>query len=56
MIDIYSYVTDIYGAAIKMFTSEDDSLLEEIDYLESMIDNKQIEYQEGHVRRMSMGR
>lgn len=56
MIDIYTYVTDIYDAAIKMFATEDASLLEEIDYLEGMIDSKQIEYQEGHVRRMSMGR
>ena len=36
MIDIYAYVTDIYGAAIKMFTTEDASLLEEIDYLENI--------------------
>lgn len=56
MIDIFAYVTNIYDAAIKMFTTEDESLLEEIDYLENMIDDKQIEYQEGHVRRMSMGK
>ena len=56
MIDIFAYVTNIYDAAIKMFTTEDASLLEEIDYLENMIDDKQIEYQEGHVRRMSMGK
>ena len=56
MIDIFSYVTDMYDAAIKMFTTEDASLLEKIDYLENMIDDKQIEYQEGHVRRMSMGK
>jgi phosphate:Na+ symporter len=39
-----------------MFATSDQSLLGEIDYMESMIDQKQIEYQEGHVRRMSMGR
>ncbi len=56
MIDIFAYVTNIYDAAIKMFATSDQSLLGEIDYMESMIDQKQIEYQEGHVRRMSMGR
>ena len=56
MIDIFADVTNIYDAAIKMFTTEDESLLKKIDELENMIDDKQIEYQEGHVRRMSMGK
>ena len=55
MRDIFSNVTDIYETAIKMFVTEDKNLLAEIDYLEDLIDRKQIEYQEGHVRRMSKG-
>ena len=49
-------VVDIYDKSIEMFVTENPENLSEITYLEDNIDRKQIDYQEGHVRRMSMGR
>ena len=54
--DVLMYVLDIYDKSIEMFVTDDQSNLGEITYLEDNIDRKQIDYQEGHVRRMSMGR
>ncbi len=54
--DVFMDVLDIYDKSIEMFVTDDQSNLGEITYLEDNIDRKQIDYQEGHVRRMSMGR
>lgn len=54
MTDIFMNVLDIYDKSIQMFATGDNANLDEIMYLEDCIDRKQIEYQEGHVRRMSM--
>ena len=54
--DVFMDVLDIYDKSIEMFVTDDQSNLGEITYREDNIDRKQIDYQEGHVRRMSMGR
>ena len=54
--DVFMDVLDIYDKSIEMFVTDDQSNLGEITYLEDNIDRKLIDYQEGHVRRMSMGR
>lgn len=54
--DVFMDVLDIYDKSIEMFVTQDQGNLGEIQYLEDNIDRKQIDYQEGHVRRMSMGR
>jgi phosphate:Na+ symporter len=51
--DMYNKVIEIYDKAVQIFTTMDKTCFDEINRLEDMIDQMQIECQEGHVRRMS---
>ena len=53
---MYDKVIEIYDKAVKIFATMDKSCFDEINVLEDTIDQMQIDYQEGHVKRMAEGK
>lgn len=54
--NMYNKVVEIYDKAINIFTTMDKTGFDEINKLEDTIDQMQIDYQEGHVKRMANGK
>lgn len=53
---MYNKVIEIYDKAVEIFATMDTSCFEEVNALEDTIDQMQIDYQEGHVKRMADGK
>lgn len=51
--EMYHKVIEIYDKSVYIFTTMDKNCFEDINRLEDMIDQMQIDCQEGHVKRMS---
>lgn len=54
--EMYDKVIEIYDKSVKIFATMDKSCFDEINILEDTIDQMQIDYQEGHVKRMAEGK
>ncbi len=50
---MYNKVIEIYDKSVKIFVTMDQSCLDEINALENTIDQMQIDFQQGHVKRMA---
>ena len=56
MLTMYEKVMDIYEKSVEIFVNEDKSKFDEVDRLEDVIDQRKIDCQEGHVKRMAAGK
>lgn len=52
---MYNKVIKIFDESVKTFVNNDKSNMDKINELEDIIDQMQIDYQEGHVERMAAG-
>ena len=55
LIKMYNKVIKIFDESVKTFVNNDKSNMDKINELEDIIDQMQIDYQEGHVERMAAG-
>ena len=55
LIKMYNKVIKIFDESVKTFVNNDKSNMNKINELEDIIDQMQIDYQEGHVERMAAG-
>ena len=55
LIKMYNKVIKIFDESVKTFVNNDKSNMDKINELEDLIDQMQIDYQEGHVERMAAG-
>ena len=52
---MYNKVIKIFDESVKTFVNNDKSNMDKINELEDIIDQMQIDYQNGHVERMAAG-
>lgn len=55
LVKMYNKVIKIFDESVKTFVNNDKSNMDKINELEDIIDQMQIDYQEGHVERMAAG-